>query len=53
MLFRIVVFCIAVALPQAAVAADDAFAGKTINIIAGLPPGGEAGAVALLGAGTR
>jgi tripartite-type tricarboxylate transporter receptor subunit TctC len=40
MLFRIVVFCIAVALPQAAVAADDAFAGKTINIIAGLPPGG-------------
>jgi tripartite-type tricarboxylate transporter receptor subunit TctC len=40
MLFRIVVLCIAVALPQAAVAADDAFAGKAINIIAGLPPGG-------------
>ena len=40
MLFRIAVFCIAIALPQAAVAADDVFAGKTINIIAGLPPGG-------------
>jgi len=40
MLFRIVVFWIAIALPQAAVAADDVFAGKTINIIAGLPPGG-------------
>ena len=40
MLARIVALCIAVALPQAARAADDVFAGKTINIIAGLPPGG-------------
>ena len=40
MLFRIVLLCIAVALPQGARAADDVFAGKTINIIAGLPPGG-------------
>src|SRR5919201_1288633 len=41
MLFRIVVLCIAVALlPQGARAADDVFAGKAINIIAGFPPGG-------------
>ena len=40
MLLRIVALCIAVALPQGARAADDVFAGKTINIIAGLPPGG-------------
>ena len=40
MLARIVALCIAVALPQAALAVDDVFAGKTINIIAGLPPGG-------------
>jgi tripartite-type tricarboxylate transporter receptor subunit TctC len=40
MLARIVVLCIAVALPQGARAADDVFAGKAINIIAGLPPGG-------------
>jgi tripartite-type tricarboxylate transporter receptor subunit TctC len=40
MLARIVALCIAVALPQAARAADDVFAGKTVNIIAGLPPGG-------------
>jgi len=40
MLFRIVVLCIVVALPQGARAADDMFAGKTINIIAGFPPGG-------------
>jgi tripartite-type tricarboxylate transporter receptor subunit TctC len=40
MLFRIVALCIAVALPQGAWAADEVFAGKTINIIAGFPPGG-------------
>ena len=40
MLFRIVALCIAVVLPQAALAADDVFAGKTINIVAGFPPGG-------------
>src|SRR5262249_55675413 len=40
MLLRIVALCIAVALPQGARAADDVFAGKTINIIAGFPPGG-------------
>jgi tripartite-type tricarboxylate transporter receptor subunit TctC len=34
------VACLAIAPPQAAHAADDVFAGKTINIIAGLPPGG-------------
>jgi tripartite-type tricarboxylate transporter receptor subunit TctC len=32
--------CLAIAPPQAAQAADDLFAGKTINIIAGFPPGG-------------
>jgi tripartite-type tricarboxylate transporter receptor subunit TctC len=36
----IVALCLAIALPQAAQAADDVFAGKTINIIAGFPPGG-------------
>ncbi len=40
MLTRIVALCIAIALPQGARAADDVFAGKTINIIAGFPPGG-------------
>jgi len=40
MLARIVALCIALTLPQAALAADDVFAGKAINIIAGLPPGG-------------
>jgi tripartite-type tricarboxylate transporter receptor subunit TctC len=40
MLARIVAFCIAIALPQAAPAANDLFAGKSINIIAGFPPGG-------------
>jgi tripartite-type tricarboxylate transporter receptor subunit TctC len=40
MIARIVALCIAVALPQTARAADDVFAGKTVNIIAGLPPGG-------------
>src|SRR5215475_12968514 len=40
MLARIVALSIAVALPQAALAADDVFAGKAVNIIAGLPPGG-------------
>jgi tripartite-type tricarboxylate transporter receptor subunit TctC len=40
MLARIAALCIAVALPQAALAVDDVFAGKAINIIAGLPPGG-------------
>jgi tripartite-type tricarboxylate transporter receptor subunit TctC len=40
MLARIVALCIVVALPQAARATDDVFAGKAINIIAGLPPGG-------------
>jgi tripartite-type tricarboxylate transporter receptor subunit TctC len=37
---RIVALCLAIALPQAAQAADDVFAGKTINVIAGFPPGG-------------
>jgi tripartite-type tricarboxylate transporter receptor subunit TctC len=36
----IVALCLAIAPPQAARAADDVFAGKTINIIAGFPPGG-------------
>jgi tripartite-type tricarboxylate transporter receptor subunit TctC len=40
MLARIIAFCIAFALPQAALAADEVFAGKTINLIAGFPPGG-------------
>jgi len=40
MLSRIVALCLAIASPHAAQAADDAFAGKTINIIAGFPPGG-------------
>src|SRR5205814_4602559 len=40
MLSRIVVLCIVIALPQGAWAADDVFAGKTINVIAGFPPGG-------------
>ena len=40
MLSRIVALCLAIALPQVAQAADDVFAGKTINIIAGFPPGG-------------
>jgi len=40
MLSRIVALCIAIALPQGAQAADDVFAGKTINVIAGFPPGG-------------
>jgi len=40
MIARIVALCIAVALPHSARAADDVFAGKTVNIIAGLPPGG-------------
>ena len=42
MLSRIVALCIAIALPQGAQAADDVFAGKTINVIAGFPPGGGA-----------
>jgi tripartite-type tricarboxylate transporter receptor subunit TctC len=36
----IVALCLAIAPPQAAQAADDVFAGKTINVIAGFPPGG-------------
>jgi tripartite-type tricarboxylate transporter receptor subunit TctC len=36
----IVALCLAFAPPQAAQAADDVFASKTINIIAGFPPGG-------------
>ena len=40
MLSRIVALCLAIASPHAAQAADDLFAGKTINIIAGFPPGG-------------
>jgi tripartite-type tricarboxylate transporter receptor subunit TctC len=45
MLSHIVALCIvalylAIAPPQAAQAADDVFAGKTINVIAGFPPGG-------------
>jgi tripartite-type tricarboxylate transporter receptor subunit TctC len=40
MLSRIVALCIVIALPQGAWAADDVFAGKTINVIAGFPPGG-------------
>jgi tripartite-type tricarboxylate transporter receptor subunit TctC len=36
----IVALCLAIAPPQAAQAADEVFAGKTINIIAGFPPGG-------------
>ena len=40
MLSRIVALCLAIASPHAAQAADDVFAGKTINIIAGFPPGG-------------
>src|SRR5262245_38810476 len=34
------VACLAIAAPQAAQASDDVFAGKTINVIAGFPPGG-------------
>jgi len=43
MLSHIVALCIValcLAPPQAAQAADDVFAGKTINVIAGFPPGG-------------
>jgi tripartite-type tricarboxylate transporter receptor subunit TctC len=40
MLSHIVALCLAIAAPQAAQAADDVFAGKTINIVAGFPPGG-------------
>jgi tripartite-type tricarboxylate transporter receptor subunit TctC len=40
MLSHIVALCLAIAPPQAAQAADDVFAGKTINVIAGFPPGG-------------
>jgi tripartite-type tricarboxylate transporter receptor subunit TctC len=40
MLSHIVALCMAIAAPQAAQAADDVFAGKTINVIAGFPPGG-------------
>src|SRR5262245_11230296 len=40
MLSHIVALCMAIVLPPAAQAADDGFAGKTINVIAGLPPGG-------------
>src|SRR5438445_3049823 len=40
MLSRIVALCMVIALPQGAWAADDVLAGKTINVIAGLPPGG-------------
>jgi tripartite-type tricarboxylate transporter receptor subunit TctC len=40
MLARIVALSIAVALPGLARAADDAYAGKTITVIAGFPPGG-------------
>jgi tripartite-type tricarboxylate transporter receptor subunit TctC len=36
----IVALCLAIALPQVAQAADDVFAGKTVNVIAGFPPGG-------------
>jgi len=36
----IVALCLAIAPPPAAQAADDVFAGKTINVIAGFPPGG-------------
>jgi tripartite-type tricarboxylate transporter receptor subunit TctC len=36
----IVALCLAIAPLQAAQAADDVFAGKTINVIAGFPPGG-------------
>src|SRR5262245_50340028 len=35
-----VALCLAIAPPQATQAADDVFAGKTINVIAGFPPGG-------------
>jgi len=40
MLAHILALCLAIAPPQAAQAADDVFAGKTINVIAGFPPGG-------------
>ncbi len=40
MLARIVALCIAVALPGAARAADQVYAGKTLTVIAGFPPGG-------------
>jgi tripartite-type tricarboxylate transporter receptor subunit TctC len=43
MLSHIVALCIValcLAPPQAAQAADDVFAGKTVNVIAGFPPGG-------------
>jgi tripartite-type tricarboxylate transporter receptor subunit TctC len=40
MISRIVALCIVIALPQGAWAADDVLAGKTINVIAGFPPGG-------------
>src|ERR1700704_1443572 len=40
MLSRIVALCIVIAVPQGAWAADEVFAGKTINVIAGFPPGG-------------
>jgi len=40
MLARIVAVIIAAALPEAARAADDFFAGKTLTIVAGFPPGG-------------
>jgi len=36
----IVALCLAIAPAQVAQAADDVFAGKTINVIAGFPPGG-------------
>jgi len=36
----IVALCLAIAPAQMAQAADDVFAGKTINVIAGFPPGG-------------
>jgi tripartite-type tricarboxylate transporter receptor subunit TctC len=36
----LVVLCLAIASPQAAQSADEVFAGKTINVIAGFPPGG-------------
>jgi tripartite-type tricarboxylate transporter receptor subunit TctC len=40
MLSHILALCLAIVPPQAAQAADDVFAGKTINVIAGFPPGG-------------
>lgn len=40
MLARFIALSVAVALPEAARAADDGFAGKTITVIAGFPSGG-------------